>query len=89
MNLICIKEFEYCRVGKSYEYWTNFGGLNHFIRRENNSAFPFSGPTDFEEVEYTGDVIVPKRDDRPYIFEYFCTLDEYRDKQINEVLNDL
>lgn len=92
-KLVCIKEFyltiskdkDCCIVGKTYDYWTNFGGLNHFIRLESGQPFPFKGPYGNDIYQSDGD----DKDDRPYIFDYFCTIEKYRDNTINKIIDEI
>lgn len=89
-KLVCIKTFNMgganvCIVGKTYDYWTNFGGLNHFIRLESGQPFPFKGPYGNDIYQSDGD----DKDDRPYIFDYFCTVDKYRDNKINKIIDEI
>ncbi len=79
MKLVCIKEFGKYEVGKHYEYWTNFGGLNHIVKDYDGNTYPFDGPLEHEEEDSIDC-------DRPYVFEYFQTIDEYRDNQLNKII---
>ncbi len=74
MKLVCIKEFGKYEVGKHYEYWTNFGGLNHIVKDYDGDTYPFDGRC----ASY----------DRPYVFEYFQILDEYRDNQLDKIMRN-
>ena len=68
------------KIGNQYEYWTNFGGLNHFVKDSNGKIFSFTGPLD--------DGLDGLYDGREYIFDYFIGVQEYRHKQLDLVLND-
>jgi hypothetical protein len=85
--IYCIKKFVFIgkdnnlytfEVGKRYDYWSNFGGLNHFARYNQDEVYPFDGPNSYTRVnEYT----------RPYIFDYFTTqIDIIRESQLNRIL---
>lgn len=65
-------------IGKQYDYWTNFGGLNHFVRDDSGEVYPFDGPLS------SGDVIHDYA--RLYIFDYFMYVDEWRAKQLDKVV---
>ncbi len=84
MKLVCIKEFGKYEVGKHYEYWTNFGGLNHIVKDYDGETYPFDGPLDEEEDDSSD--YVYERPGRPYVFEYFQTLGEYRDNQLDKII---
>lgn len=55
-----------------YDYWTNFGGLNHIVSGGTDNTFPFKGGIEDD-------------DDRPYIFDFFYTKEEMRDVVIDKV----
>ena len=55
MKLFCKKNFclgktEF-EIGELYEYYSTFGGLNHFVIDKNNSLYPFCGPVDDENKD--------------------------------------
>lgn len=81
-KVICIKKITQenftCEIGEIYDYWSNFGGLNHFVSDGINHLV-LSGPTD---VKYNDS------DDRPYIFDYFIYLSEHRDNIIRDILKN-
>ena len=78
-KLTCKKNFTtYFEVGKEYENWTNFEGLNHMVRDLNEEIHTFN-PSD----DPTHDSFILER---PYIWDYFYTIDEYRDLQLDKIL---
>ena len=83
-KLTCKKDFEWetfkFEKGKSYDYWINFGGLNHIVKYNEEEVFPFDGPNDDP-----CDDIIDK--DRPWIYDYFYTIEELRDYKIN-IINE-
>ena len=82
MNTIMSKrDFSFFKKGKCYEYWTNFGGLNHIVKYGtlDDNIYPFDGPTDDPDYKH-GD------SDRKWIFDYFYTLEEMRDIKIDQIL---
>lgn len=87
MKLVCIKSFGEYEVGKHYEYWINFGGLNHIVKDYDGGTYPFYGPLEIEELILISIVEDSyKRSTRPYIFDYFQSIDEYRDNQLDKIL---
>ena len=66
--------------GKSYEYWTNFGGLNHIVKSDKDNVYPFEGPIESEHN-------LPKSHDRHWIYDYFYTVEELRDLKI-DIINE-
>jgi hypothetical protein len=82
----CIKEFTFddkrgipCtfKVGEKYDYWQNFGGLNHFVRYSKYATYPFDGDQQVKDgVTSLG---------RPYIFDYFQLKDEHRESQLSKI----
>jgi hypothetical protein len=89
IKLVCIKSLNTydCgyEKGKLYDYYTNFGGLNHFVVDGNNNKMPFDGPLDGSSILNTD--ITTNLGDRLYVFDYFQRMEEYRDNKIDEVLN--
>lgn len=77
IKIVCKKEFTNndirFEVGRTYNYWTNFGGLNHIVEDHNKNTFPFSG----DVSDYP--------DDRPSVWEYFTTIEDWRHNQINKI----
>lgn len=75
-RLTCKKNFIFVNTkfhkDKSYEYYTNFEGLNHFIK-DGDDIFPFDG-----------EVIIESG--RPFIYDYFYTMEEMRDINIKQIL---
>lgn len=84
MKLVCIKQFDDYVIGKSYEYYTNFGGLNHFVIGESGSPFPFSGPVDTTNTQPSY-ACIDELDNRPVVFDYFTTIDIFRNGKLNEL----
>jgi len=82
MRLVCTSVHVKLRfiftVGKQYDYWTNFGGLNHFVRDDSGEVYPFDGPLD-DGMDVT-------HNDRLHIFDYFMYVDEWRAKQLDKVV---
>lgn len=78
-TIMCKRDFYHFKKGNCYEYWTNFGGLNHIVKYEENNVYPFDGPTDDPDYDH-GD------SDRKWIFDYFYTLEEMRDIKIEQIL---
>ena len=78
-TIMCKRDFYYFKKGSCYEYWTNFGGLNHIVKYEENWVYTFDGPTDDPDYDH-GD------SDRKWIFDYFYTLEEMRDIKIDQIL---
>ena len=78
MDLICKRDFITTRVkfkiGKKYDSWT-FQGLNHIVKDDDDNKYPF----DPDDYLYS---------DRPYIWDYFLTVDSYRENQLNKLLNE-
>jgi hypothetical protein len=81
-KILCKKDFYYSEKynfekGVEYYYWTNFGGLNHFVSKYHyeNGGSDFAFPFD-SYITST----------RPYLYEYFCTKEEYRDFKINNII---
>ena len=78
-KLVCIKDFSFFEKGKLYYYWTNFEGLNHIVSREpypKGKSWAFDGPP------------TEKNKDREYIFDYFMTIDDWRNKQIDVITSN-
>ena len=42
-TIMCKRDFYHLKKGNCYEYWTNFGGLNHIVKYEENNVYPFDG----------------------------------------------
>jgi len=84
MKLVCIKEFGNYEVGKHYEYWVNFGGLNHIVKDHDGDTYPFDGPSEYEE-DYDIDNAYDNYE-RPYIFDYFQKIEDYREGQLNKII---
>jgi len=91
-KLLCKKDFingdvEF-KKDEMYFYWSNFGGLNHFISHEAYSPgfllhkvhggviFPFDGE-------------ISRHSDRPYLYDYFYTKEEMRDINIKKIIENL
>jgi hypothetical protein len=66
-KIVCIKQFTHVSVNflpeNKYTYYTNFGGLNHIVVDYNDHVYPFTDN---------------KEDKRPFIWDYFVTLDDWR-----------
>ena len=75
MKVVCKEEFIYNKirfeVGIIYESYTNFQGLNHIVIDSYNRLCVFD--------PYN-------RGLRPYIWDYFQTLSDYRDIQLDKIL---
>lgn len=55
-KVVCIREIYDFKVGEKYDYWTNFGGLNHIV--SGDGPFPFRGePT--PDDNYIWDFFIP------------------------------
>mgnify|MGYP003523865234 CR=1 FL=1 len=78
-RLVCKKEFNRLNsrfeVGKTYNYWTNFDGLNHIVEDHNKNRFSFSGD----------ELLMYHHYNRPGIWEYFSTIEDWRHNQINKI----
>ena len=84
MNIMCKKDLYPFKKGEFYEYWTNFGGLNHIVKYEENDIYPFDGPIDDLD---TGNPSHPADSyRREWIFDYFYTLEEMRDIKIDQII---
>lgn len=70
-------------IGKLYDYYTNFGGLNHFVVDDYGEPYPFDGPVDKENED-----IVELDDRRVWIYDYFMTPAEWRDYQIDNIIKE-
>ena len=73
-KVICIKEIYDFKLGQQYNYWTNFGGLNHIVAVDSGSNYQNIAP-------FRGE---PTPDDN-YIWDYFMPINEWRAKQIKEL----
>lgn len=83
MRVICINEFGSFERGKSYEYWTNFGGLNHIVQDDYGEVYPFRGPVDDDF-----DIDVSSQDDDYWIWDYFKDISGWRDDQIDTIISE-
>jgi hypothetical protein len=71
-KILCKKTFRSFREGEVYLYYTNFGGLNHFVKNGNIIE-------DFR-------IEVKKVYSNPYLWDYFYTIEETRDILINSLI---
>lgn len=81
-KIMCKKDFLQYRKNGIYEYWTNFGGLNHFVQDYDGDYEIFDGPYDPHEAIHginNGGFV------RPWIYDYFYTKEEMRDIKINSI----
>lgn len=83
-----IKEYIMCKSniysfksGKSYKYYTNFSGLNHFVINESGSSIPFDGPMELDFVQED------RTSNRYWIYDYFYTKEEKREAIIDQTIN--
>lgn len=81
MKVVCIKDLNIgdCIYNKNeiYDYYSNFGGLNHFVIT-NSNVYPFDGPMDDPSES-------PSFMDRIWVFDYFQKIEEYRDNRLKEI----
>jgi hypothetical protein len=63
--------------GQSYEYYTNFGGLNHFV---------ISDVINYPMVFDNDDENNPTDSNNPRLYAYFFTKEEARDFNIDKIL---
>lgn len=82
MKLVCTRDFIIINdvtfnKGEQYEYWTNFGGLNHLVRDNQGNVYPFDGDESRQHIELS---------EREYIWNYFTTIEKWREEQLNKIL---
>ena len=87
MKLFCKKNFclgktEF-EIGEWYEYYSTFGGLNHFVIDKNNSLYPFCGPVDDENKDIEEFI---EKDNRPWLYDYFISQADWRNIQIDNII---
>ena len=87
MKLFCKKNFclgktEF-EIGELYEYYSTFGGLNHFVIDKNNSLYPFCGPVDDENKDIEEFI---EKDNRPWLYDYFISQADWRNIQIDNII---
>ena len=76
LRLTCKYTFNTFIKGESYEYYTNFGGLNHFVIDNGGVRWSFNGEP--------GELFTPP--DRHYIYDYFWTQEESREIKIDKII---
>jgi hypothetical protein len=100
-KIMCKKDYNFFKKGETYDYWTNFNGLNHFVSSGLNNQVAFEGMelADRWIIALTADLFANPVVDpqapihgisiggfvRPYLYDYFYTLEEMRDLKINSI----
>ena len=88
IKICCKKSFFHGKLifkkGELYDYYTNFGGVNHFVvDNEYREPYPFEGPVCKENED-----CIELDDRREWIYDYFMTPAEWRDYQIDNIIKD-
>ena len=84
-KLICKKSIHNFLVGCEYDYYSNFGGLNHFVIEGEltaDSVRVFDGPYDNHTTKISRLTV------RYWLYDYFMTPWEWRELQIESILNE-
>ena len=89
IKVVCIKDLSIgdCVYNKNevYDYYSNFGGLNHFVITKGN-VYPFDGPTDEPNKDISLSTALYIIDgERIWVFDYFQKIEEYRNDKLNEI----
>lgn len=89
MKVFCKKDFLYedsnghdmfsAYSGNVYECWTNFGGLNVIVEDHDGNRFPFDPEEFLKRKTIPGPI-------RPYIYEYFISIEDHRENILNDIL---
>lgn len=83
-KIMCKKDFLQYRKNGIYEYWTNFGGLNHFVQDYDGEYEIFDGPYNPYDPILSG-INHGGFKERPWLYDYFYTKEEMRDMKINTI----
>ena len=85
-KIMCKKNYCDFKKGKIYDYWYNFGGLNHFVGKTNGMCADymiFCGPIYDKSVSH--DIFY--RSERPWIYDFFYTKEEVRNIKIDIIIS--
>lgn len=76
---MCKQDFYIFKKGEIYDYWTNFGGLNHIVS-DGKESYPFDGeePPLIDKISSSSS--------RPYLYDFFWTKEEMRDINIDKII---
>ena len=80
-KILCKKSYRFFKEGEVYLYYTNFGGLNHFVKDSDSDEI-----MNFRIDEIPDPLLIHNQQYNPYLWAFFYTIEETRELLIDSIV---